>query len=135
MIHSTAKVVINVTFCSRVFYWYFSQRFTALSFKEEENSCGFINESRYKLHHQGASARLLAGGLHPELSQTAPPRGANSWCDVPVTAWRTSCLYGVSHSRTSPTYPDGVTSLVSGKTAPSTTFLDNVVFLLTLLYI
>ena len=30
-----------------------------------------------------------------------------------VTAWRTSCLYGASHSSTSPTYTDGVTSLLS----------------------
>ena len=36
----------------------------------------------------------------------------------PVTACRTACLYGVTYSRTSPTYHDGVTSLVSGKTAP-----------------
>ena len=34
------------------------------------------------------------------------------------TAWRTACLYGVTYNRTSPTYHDGVTSLVSGKTAP-----------------
>ena len=31
-----------------------------------------------------------------------------------VTAWRTACLYGVSHSRTSPMYTDNVTSSLSG---------------------
>ena len=53
--------------------------------------------------------------LYKKLSflQNLPPRGANSWCDVPVTAWRTSCLYGVTYSRASPRLPEDVTSSVS----------------------
>ena len=39
--------------------------------------------------------------------------------DYRVTAWRTTCLYGVSHSRASPRLPDGVTSSVSTQTARS----------------
>ena len=35
-------------------------------------------------------------------SQTAPPRGASGEGGYPVTAWRTSCLYGFSYSRASP---------------------------------
>ena len=51
--------------------------------------------------------------------QTAPPRGANVCGRASsVTAWRTSCLYGVSHSRTSPMHSNDVTSSVSEKTVP-----------------
>ena len=34
-----------------------------------------------------------------------------------VTAWRTSCLYGVTYSRTSPRYPDVATSLLQVQSA------------------
>ena len=43
------------------------------------------------------------------IPQTAPHRGASREGGYPVTAWRTTCLYGVSYSRASPRLPDDVT--------------------------
>ena len=61
-----------------------------------------------------ASPRLFAYVTFLVSAQTAPPRGASGERNFLVTAWRTACLYGVSHSRTSPMYTDNVTSSLSG---------------------
>ena len=55
------------------------------------------------------------------FSRTAPRRGASDGGGYPVTAWRTTCLYGVSYSRASPRLFVGVTSSVSARTARSPT--------------
>ena len=44
----------------------------------------------------------IRSGVSVCLSLTAPPRGASGECGYCVTAWRTTCLYGVTYSRASP---------------------------------
>ena len=47
-----------------------------------------------------------------DFLQPAPPRGASGGVELSVTAWRASCLYGVTYSRASLRLPDEGTSSV-----------------------
>ena len=60
----------------------------------------------------------IRSGVSVCLSLTAPPRGASGECGYCVTAWRTTCLSGVTYSRASPRLFAYITSEVSAQIAP-----------------